>query len=139
MSPASTSAFKGRTGEINVNGDGEFESGDIGFTVYKGYPYCENCHVRLRMPKCKRCQRSIRDGEEAVEALGGKWCWNCFVCTVRLSPLSERVDFVSAKRNPVCYNRDVRSLLTIPHSSREQGNHFVNLASASSLEMNYRC
>lgn len=55
---------------------------DVGFTVYKGHPYCETCHVRLRYPKCKRCKKSIRDGMQAVEALGGKWCWECFVCAV---------------------------------------------------------
>ena len=65
-------------GEVALSGDGEFE----GFTVYKGHPYCEACHVRLRLPKCKRCKRSIRDHDEAVEALGGKWCWGCFVCAV---------------------------------------------------------
>jgi hypothetical protein len=65
-------------GEVTLDGDGEFE----GFTVYKGHPYCEVCHVRLRLPKCKRCKRSIRDHDEAVEALGGKWCWGCFVCSV---------------------------------------------------------
>jgi hypothetical protein len=65
-----------------VSGDGDFEADDVGFTVYRGHPYCEVCHVRLRLPKCKRCKRSIRDGDEAVEALGGKWCWGCFVCAV---------------------------------------------------------
>ena len=65
-------------GEVALSGDGEFE----GFTVYKGHPYCEACHVRLRLPKCKRCKRSIRDHDEAVEALGGKWCWGCFICAV---------------------------------------------------------
>lgn len=71
-----------RSGELSVQGDGEFESDDVGFTVYKGHPYCEACHVRLRLPKCKRCKKSIRDHEQAVEALGGKWCWGCFVCAV---------------------------------------------------------
>ena len=67
-----------------MTGDGEFDiDDDVGFTVYKGHPYCEACHVRLRMPKCKRCKKSIRDGMRAVEALGGKWCWECFVCEVR--------------------------------------------------------
>lgn len=67
-------------GELALSGDGDFE----GFTVYKGHPYCEACHVRLRLPKCKKCKKSIRDHERAVEALGGKWCWTCFVCDVRL-------------------------------------------------------
>ena len=74
-------------GNRSFAGDGVFEDADVGFTVYKGHPYCENCHVRLRMPKCKRCKKSIRDGMRAVEALGGKWCWECFVCTVNLTPL----------------------------------------------------
>lgn len=69
-------------GEIAFSGDGAFVSDDVGFTVYRGHPYCEACHVRLRLPKCKRCKRSIRDGDEAVEALGGKWCWGCFTCAV---------------------------------------------------------
>ena len=60
---------------------------DVGFTVYRGHPYCEPCHVRLRMPKCKKCSKSIRHWERAVEALGGKWCWTCFVCAVS-SPTS---------------------------------------------------
>ncbi|KAF8137511.1 hypothetical protein EV363DRAFT_666897 [Boletus edulis] len=71
-----------RTGELNFMGDGEFVDDDVGFTVYKGHPYCEACHVRLRLPKCKACKKSIRDGVRAVEALGGKWCWGCFVCEV---------------------------------------------------------
>lgn len=65
---------------------------EVGFTVYKGHAYCESCHVRLRMPKCKKCKRSIRPGDQAVEAMGGKWCWHCFVCTVSLySPSLGRV------------------------------------------------
>ncbi|EIW78383.1 hypothetical protein CONPUDRAFT_83811 [Coniophora puteana RWD-64-598 SS2] len=80
----------GAGGEMLISGDGEFDLGDddlatgaeggVGFTVYKGYPYCEACHVRLRLPKCKKCKKAIRDGTRAVEALGGKWCWDCFVC-----------------------------------------------------------
>lgn len=64
------------------SGDGDFLDDDVRFTVYRGHPYCEACHVRLRLPKCRRCKRAIRDGARAVEALGGKWCWECFVCAV---------------------------------------------------------
>ncbi|KAH9042547.1 hypothetical protein EDB85DRAFT_1074047 [Lactarius pseudohatsudake] len=63
---------------ITFKGDGEFENDDVGFTVYKGYPYCEACHVRLRSPKCKKCKNGIRDGMQAVEAIGGKYHWECF-------------------------------------------------------------
>ncbi|KAJ7178600.1 hypothetical protein C8R43DRAFT_818641, partial [Mycena crocata] len=76
--PPSLPAAKG---EVTFSGDGAFVSDDVGFTVYRGHPYCEACHVRLRLPKCKKCKKSIRDGAEAVEALGGKWCWGCFCCT----------------------------------------------------------
>jgi hypothetical protein len=80
--PAKPGQPGGGGGEIAFSGDGAFVSDDVGFTVYRGHPYCEACHVRLRLPKCKRCKRSIRDGDEAVEALGGKWCWGCFTCAV---------------------------------------------------------
>jgi hypothetical protein len=83
--PPSIPASKG---EIAFSGDGAFVSDDVGFTVYRGHPYCEACHVRLRLPKCKRCKRSIRDGDEAVEALGGKWCWGCFCCAVSIPAFS---------------------------------------------------
>ena len=73
-------------GSRSFSGDGTFKADedDVGFTVYKGHPYCESCHVRLRMPKCKKCKKSIRDGMQAVEALGGKWCWACFTCAVSI-------------------------------------------------------
>lgn len=72
----------GGGGGLTFTGDGDFEDDNVGFTVYRGYPYCEACHVRLRSPKCKRCKKPIRAGAQAVEALGGKWCWECFVCAV---------------------------------------------------------
>ncbi|KAF8884909.1 hypothetical protein CPB84DRAFT_148300 [Gymnopilus junonius] len=84
-------------GELALSGDGEFE----GFTVYKGHPYCEACHVRLRLPKCKRCKRSIRDHDEAVEALGGKWCWSCFVCASCHKPF-EDPSFFQRGDQPYC-------------------------------------
>ena len=72
---------------LTFAGDGTYDGGEdaVQFTVHRGHPYCEACHVRLRAPKCKGCTRPVRDGQEALEALGGKWHWECFVCTVRLS------------------------------------------------------
>lgn len=107
-----------RTGELNVQGDGEFESDDVGFTVYKGHPYCEACHVRLRLPKCKKCKKSIRDHEQAVEALGGKWCWGCFVCAVRTSSLILCV--ISRSFTRVISYRAAKCRLKILRSSREE-------------------
>ncbi|KAH7922772.1 hypothetical protein BV22DRAFT_1037147 [Leucogyrophana mollusca] len=95
------SAGSTRTGELSVTGDGAFEDDDVGFTVYKGHPYCEACHVRLRMPKCKRCKRSIRDGTRAVEALGGKWCWECFVCASCEKPFDDPSFFLRDNK-PFC-------------------------------------
>lgn len=116
------------TGELNVSGDGDFEADDVGFTVYRGHPYCEACHVRLRLPKCKACKRSIRDGDEAVEALGGKWCWKCFVCAVSVSfclpfPLSPFflkwcwIDYADV--GFLVVDRAARSLLRTRRFSRE--------------------
>ncbi|KAF8842865.1 hypothetical protein BDN67DRAFT_946588, partial [Paxillus ammoniavirescens] len=90
-----------RMGELNVTGDGEFADDDVGFTVYKGHPYCEACHVRLRMPKCKGCKKSIRDGVRAIEALGGKWCWRCFVCEGCKNPFEDPA-FFQRDDKPFC-------------------------------------
>ncbi|TFK26585.1 hypothetical protein FA15DRAFT_615514 [Coprinopsis marcescibilis] len=95
MTPSMARAAKG--GELALSGDGDFE----GFTVYKGHPYCEPCHVRLRLPKCKKCKNSIRDHERAVEALGGKWCWSCFVCQGCHTPF-EDPSFYERDKNPYC-------------------------------------
>jgi hypothetical protein len=69
--------------------------------VYKGHPYCEACHVRLRLPKCKRCKKSIRDGAQAVEALGGKWCWECFTCASCEKPFEDPSFFLRSDK-PFC-------------------------------------
>jgi hypothetical protein len=81
--------------------------------VYKGHPYCEACHVRLRMPKCKHCKKSIRDGMRAVEALGGKWCWECFVCEVCDFPCFHLVD---TDLMPDCAFRAAKNRLMIHRS-----------------------
>ncbi|KAJ7475692.1 hypothetical protein FB451DRAFT_1132234 [Mycena latifolia] len=96
--PPSLPAAKG---ELAFSGDGAFVSDDVGFTVYRGHPYCEMCHVRLRLPKCKKCKRSIRDGDEAVEALGGKWCWKCFCCTGCEKPFDDP-SFFEREGQPWC-------------------------------------
>ncbi|KAF9078163.1 hypothetical protein BDP27DRAFT_1310900 [Rhodocollybia butyracea] len=97
----------GGGGELAFSGDGQFSYDDdddnVGFAVYKGHPYCEACHVRLRLPKCKRCKRPLRDHMEAVEALGGKWCWACFRCTNCDKPFEDPAFFERDKK-PYCEN-----------------------------------
>ncbi|KAK1221531.1 hypothetical protein PQX77_015650 [Marasmius sp. AFHP31] len=50
LSPSSASRhnrdrdYRNGGGEVAVCGDGFYEDDDVGFTVYKGYPYCEACH-----------------------------------------------------------------------------------------------
>ena len=78
--PFVTPNMKGRTFE----GDGLFEGGEVGngFTVFRGFPYCAKCHAKLRWPKCKKCKKSMAPDSDIIEALGAKWCGDCFVCTV---------------------------------------------------------
>ncbi|KAG8924694.1 hypothetical protein FRC02_010255 [Tulasnella sp. 418] len=71
---ASSAAPKGQRPRLH-----EDSANDVGYTVYRGHPYCEACHVRLRMPKCAGCKKSIRD--EIVEALDKKWHFECFTCS----------------------------------------------------------
>lgn len=122
-----------RSGELSVQGDGEFESDDVGFTVYKGHPYCEACHVRLRLPKCKRCKKSIRDHEQAVEALSGKWCWGCFVCAVSGSCFPRHSIFLIH----LCI-RAARSRSKTPHSFSEATSHSARGVSTSCSEMRFK-
>jgi len=118
----SNSSNNSRKGELTISGDGVFTSeDDVGFVVYKGYPYCEACHVRLRLPKCKRCGKSIRDHMEAVEALGGKWCWECFVCAVRIVSCSSFMPEADA-----CLSRDVRDPSITRRSLKGKDTRFVS-------------
>ncbi|KAH9933077.1 uncharacterized protein B0H18DRAFT_985426 [Fomitopsis serialis] len=97
------SSFRPAGGGQTFSGDGDFSSGegDVGFTVYRGHPYCEQCHVRLRLPKCKKCKKPIRDGMRAVEALGGKYCWECFTCAGCDQPF-ENPSFFQRDGLPFC-------------------------------------
>lgn len=77
----------------------EVHHNDLGYTVYRGHAYCEACHVRLRMPKCAGCKRSIRD--EVVEALDRKWHFHCFVCKGCKRPF-EDPSFFQRGEDPYC-------------------------------------
>ncbi|KAH7345256.1 hypothetical protein B0J17DRAFT_537672, partial [Rhizoctonia solani] len=83
---ASSAAPPAARGQIFGEGDGD---DDVGFTVFNGHPYCESCHVRLRMPRCGTigCGKPIR--EEAIEALGRKWHWKCFTCDSCKKPFED--------------------------------------------------
>ncbi|KAI0090323.1 hypothetical protein BDY19DRAFT_887860 [Irpex rosettiformis] len=65
----------------SFSGDGTFEADEgIQFIVHNFHAYCEKCHVRLRMPKCKKCKKSLRTDDDQLEFLGQKYCPDCFVC-----------------------------------------------------------
>ncbi|RMD40277.1 hypothetical protein DV735_g4854, partial [Chaetothyriales sp. CBS 134920] len=49
------------------------------FVEHNGYAYCVSCHTRRTSARCKACKQVILD-ELTVEALGGKWHEQCFVC-----------------------------------------------------------
>ncbi|CAE6506942.1 unnamed protein product [Rhizoctonia solani] len=94
---ASSAAPPAARGQIFGEGDGD---DDVGFTVFNGHPYCESCHVRLRMPRCGSSAKSGRPGppgvgcgkpirEEAIEALGRKWHWKCFTCDSCKKPFED--------------------------------------------------
>ena len=72
------------------------EEADVGFTVYRGHPYCQNCHIKLRMPRCGSslkpglrllpgigCHKPITEG--TIEAIGRRWHLDCFTCSVSCS------------------------------------------------------
>ncbi|ESK88081.1 adaptor protein [Moniliophthora roreri MCA 2997] len=101
LSPSSASRLNKRGGEVSFSGDGTYsytEDDEVGFTVYKGYPYCEACHVRLRLPKCKRCKKPLREDVDAIEALGGKWCWECFRCEGCDNPFKDPAFYERGKK-----------------------------------------
>ncbi|EJU02396.1 hypothetical protein DACRYDRAFT_22054 [Dacryopinax primogenitus] len=60
---------------------------------HSGHPYCEMCHVRLHLPKCKGCKKPIREAETAVEVKRGKWHWSCFACETCKKPFADGTFF----------------------------------------------
>ncbi|KAG7450822.1 uncharacterized protein BT62DRAFT_537588 [Guyanagaster necrorhizus] len=89
------SASGGLGGERSFSADTQTSE----FMVYRGYAYCEACHVRLRMPKCSRCKKSIREWDEgAIEAMGRKWCRGCFRCEGCEQPFDEGTFFERDKK-----------------------------------------
>lgn len=54
-------------------------SSESPFVEHNGYPYCVSCHTKRTSARCKACKQPILN-EMTVEALGGKWHDDCFVC-----------------------------------------------------------
>ena len=118
---------------------------DVGFTVYRGHPYCQNCHVRLRLPRCGSslkpglrllpgvgCHKPITEG--TVEAIGRRWHIECFTCSVRRSVPTALV--AQSHYLPcilfLCPHRAVSSLSKIRHSFNEATRPIAIPAIASS-------
>lgn len=70
-------------GDPFLDPSSDFKTLDKPYTMFKGHPYCEGCHNRLHMPKCKTCGKSVT--EDAVDALGSLFHLQCFVCEVSLT------------------------------------------------------
>jgi LIM domain len=136
----SSAAPKGPDGESLRPSDED----DVGFTVYKGHPYCESCHVQLRLPRCGSgvtagvrtksgmgCGKPIREG--AIEAIGRRWHHACFTCSVclilRLSALVPSLVIADSK-NDVFFSH-VISLSRTQRSSSEMKRLIVTLAIGS--------
>jgi hypothetical protein len=49
------------------------------FVERDNYAYCVSCHTRRTSARCRECKQQILD-ELTVEALGGKYHEQCFVC-----------------------------------------------------------
>ena len=53
------------------------------FVEREGYAWCVGCHAGRFSGKCKACRKPVV--EAGVEALGGEWHVECFVCVVSCS------------------------------------------------------
>ena len=84
----------------------------------------------LGKPKCKRCKKPIRDGQRAVEALGGKWCWECFVCAVSAEAKRYVLQGLELMYH-IFHSRAARNRSRILRSSRGTANRFARTVSVS--------
>ncbi|TIA89431.1 hypothetical protein E3P99_02092 [Wallemia hederae] len=78
-------------GDPFLNPSNDFQTLDKPYTMFKGHPYCEGCHNRLHMPKCKTCGKSVT--EDAVDALGSLFHLQCFVCEGCQLPFNDHAFF----------------------------------------------
>ncbi len=58
-------------------------SAETGYHEHESKPYCEPCYSDVALPKCKGCQKPIKD--KAIKALNSDWHLTCFVCKVRVT------------------------------------------------------
>ncbi|KAJ9658975.1 hypothetical protein H2198_003404 [Neophaeococcomyces mojaviensis] len=49
------------------------------FVEHNSYPYCVRCHTKRTSARCRGCKQQILT-DMTIEALGGKWHDECFVC-----------------------------------------------------------
>lgn len=49
------------------------------FVEHNDYPYCVSCHTKRTSARCRACKQPILN-ETTIEALGGRWHDQCFVC-----------------------------------------------------------
>jgi len=73
---------------------------ETGFHDLKGNPHCEKCYVDAACPKCKGCEKAITD--KSVNAMGGSWHVDCFVCKECKKNFEGAANFYSVDDQPCC-------------------------------------
>ncbi|TIB74530.1 LIM-domain-containing protein [Wallemia mellicola] len=98
-------------GDPFLDPSNEFKTLDKPYTMYKGHPYCESCHNSLHKPKCKSCGKSVI--EDAVDALGGLFHLQCFVCEGCQLPFNDHAFFEQVGKPwcETCFDILIRNLV----------------------------
>ncbi|CEH18165.1 related to paxillin [Ceraceosorus bombacis] len=97
---------------LSFDENGNLRAGAREFVVWKGYPYCEKCHIQLHKPRCKGCRQPIVEGD-VITALKAKWHPHCFVCEGCKRPFESPNFFIRGNKayDEDCYKVMLRNEL----------------------------
>ncbi|KPM03874.1 paxillin-like protein, partial [Sarcoptes scabiei] len=74
--------------------------GDEGYHEKAGNAYCRQDFFKLFAPKCSGCTKPIEDNY--VNALGGQWHQECFVCKDCNLPFTDGKNYYDFEGRPYC-------------------------------------